>query len=56
MSGQPHDTHDDEADKAGSTSQEYGNLSVEDDAEGTVDPAELAGTGGPEDDAGPDNA
>lgn len=39
--------------KAGATAQEYGNLSVEGDAEGTVDPADLAGTGGPEDDGGP---
>lgn len=56
MSEQP-DEHgkDDEADKAGSTSQEFGNLTIEDDAEGTVDPADLAGTGGPEDDGGPEN-
>ncbi|MGV8910061.1 MAG: hypothetical protein ACOH1Y_13855 [Propionicimonas sp.] len=44
-----------EAAKAGSTSQEFGNLSIEDDAEGTVDPADLAGTGGPDDDGGPEN-
>jgi hypothetical protein len=44
-----------EAEKAGSTAQEFGNLSVEDDAEGTVDPADLAGTGGPDDDGGPEN-
>lgn len=55
MSHHPDESRDDEADKAGSTSQEYGNLSVEDDAEGTVDPADLAGTGGPGDDAGPEN-
>ena len=48
-------TQDNEATKAGSTSQEYGNLSIEDDAEGTVDPADLAGTGGPDDDGGPEN-
>ncbi len=46
---------EDEAEKAGATAEDYGNLSVEDDAEGTVDPAELAGTGGPEDDGGPEN-
>jgi len=46
---------DDEAGRAGSTSQDYGNLSVEDDSEGTVDPADLAGTGGPDDDGGPVN-
>lgn len=46
---------DDEAAKAGSTQQEFGNLTVEDDAEGTTDPAELAGTGGPDDDGGPVN-
>ncbi len=31
--------------------EEYGNLSVEDDAEGTVNPAELAGTASTDDDA-----
>ena len=46
---------EDEAEKAGATAEDYGNLSIEDDAEGTVDPADLAGTGGPEDDAGPEN-
>ena len=55
MSEQPNEHADDEAAKAGSTSQEFGNLSVEDDAEGTVDPADLAGTGGPDDDGGPVN-
>jgi len=45
----------DEAAEAGSTAQEYGNLSIEDDAEGTTDPADLAGTGGPDDDGGPVN-
>lgn len=29
---------------------EYGSLSIEDDEEGTVDPAELAGTGAEDDD------
>jgi hypothetical protein len=42
---------EDEAGEAGSTSEGFGNLSIEDDAEGTVDPADLAGTGGPDDDA-----
>jgi hypothetical protein len=56
MSDHPNETtQHDEATKAGSTSQEFGNLSVEDDAEGTVDPADLAGTGGPDDDGGPEN-
>lgn len=56
MTEQPNETPDnDEADKARSTSQEYGNLSIEDDAEGTVDPADLAGTAGPDDDGGPSN-
>ena len=41
----------DEAGEAGATSEDFGNLSIEDDAEGTVDPADLAGTGGPDDDA-----
>lgn len=39
-----------DVENAGSTDQDYGNLSVEDDPNGTVDPADLAGTGGPEDD------
>jgi hypothetical protein len=54
MSEQPNHTSpapEDEADEAGATSEGFGNLSVEDDAEGTVNPAELAGTGGPGDDA-----
>jgi len=56
MSDQPNEqVNSDEAAKAGSTAQEYGNLSVEDDAEGTTDAAELAGTGGPDDDGGPVN-
>jgi hypothetical protein len=41
-----------EADRAGSTGQQYGNLSVEDDAQGTVDPGDLAGSGGSQDDGG----
>jgi hypothetical protein len=48
-------TREDEVEKAGSTSQEFGNLSIEDDAEGTVNPADLAGTAGPDDDGGPAN-
>ena len=56
MSDQPAEPiKDGEAANAGSTSQEYGNLSVEDDADGTVDPADLAGSGGAEDDGGPVN-
>jgi hypothetical protein len=44
MSEQPIDgkAAADEADKAGSTSEGFGNLSIEDDAEGTTNPAELA--------------
>jgi hypothetical protein len=34
----------DEADEAGATDEGFGNLSVEDDAEGTTDPSELAGS------------
>ena len=45
----------DEVAKAGSSSQEFGNLSVEDDAEGTVHPAGLTGTEGSDDDGGPEN-
>jgi hypothetical protein len=44
-------TAEDEASGAGATSEGFGNLSVEDDAEGTVNPADLARTGGPGDDA-----
>jgi len=44
-------TPGDEAGEAGATSERLGNLSVEDDAEGTVNPADLAGSGGPDDDA-----
>jgi hypothetical protein len=54
MSEQTNDqaaTARDEAEKAGATSQDFGNLSIEDDPEGTVDPADLAGSGGPDDDA-----
>ena len=35
---------------AGSTDESAGNLTVEDDPQGTTDPADLAGTGGPQDD------
>jgi hypothetical protein len=54
MTEQPRDRDapaDPEAREAGATSEGFGNLSVEDDAAGTTDPGELAGTGGPEDDA-----
>jgi hypothetical protein len=44
-------TPEDEASEAGATSEGFGNLSVEDDAEGTMNPADLVGRGGPEDDA-----
>lgn len=44
-----------DVDKAGTSDQEYGNLSVEDDPQGTVDPADLADTAGPEDDGGREN-
>ena len=50
MSEQPIDGNAaaDEADKAGTTSEGFGNLSVEDDSEGTTDPAELAERDQPE--------
>ena len=54
MSEQPShrtSTSDDEVRESGATSEGFGNLSIEDDAEGTVNPADLAGTGGPDDDA-----
>jgi hypothetical protein len=54
MSEQPNRkafTPEDEAGEAGATAEGFGNLSVEDDAEGTVNPAELAGTAGPGDEA-----
>ena len=37
-------TREDEASEAGTTSEGFGNLSIEDDAEGTVDPASIART------------
>ena len=43
-------TPEDEASEATAMSEGFGHLSIEDDAEGTVDPADLAGTGGPNDD------
>lgn len=48
MSEQPNSTpsgQNDEVEEAGATDEDYGNLSVEDDAEGTTDPGELAGEG-----------
>ena len=54
MSEQPShktSTPEDEVSESGATSEGFGNLSLEDDAEGTVNPADLAGTGGPDDDA-----
>ena len=45
----PDDTARDAA--AGSTDEEAGNLTVEDDPQGTTDPADLAGSGGAGDDA-----
>jgi hypothetical protein len=44
-------TPEDEAAEAGATSEGFGNLSVKDDAEGTTNPADLAGTGEPQEDA-----
>jgi hypothetical protein len=44
-------TPEDEASEAGATSQGLGNLSIEDDAKGTVNPADLTGIGDPDDDA-----
>jgi hypothetical protein len=35
---------------------EYGSLTVEDDTDGTTDPADLAGTAGSDDDRGPQPA
>ena len=35
---------------AGATDEPAGNLTVEDDPQGTTDPADLAGSGGPQDD------
>jgi hypothetical protein len=53
MSEQPIDGNAaaaEDAGEAGTTSEGFGNLSVEDNPEGTTNPAELAGTAGPEDD------
>jgi hypothetical protein len=36
----------DEAPEAGTTDETFGNLSIEDDAGGTTDPADLAGSAG----------
>jgi hypothetical protein len=44
------EVRDDVAD-AGATQQDAGNLTLEDDPHGTTDPGDLAGTGGPEDEA-----
>ena len=49
MSEQPADR--DDVEQAGATDEPAGNLTVEDDPKGTTDPADLAGTGGPGDDA-----
>jgi hypothetical protein len=54
MSEQPShrtSTPKDEASEAGATSEGFGNLSVEDDAKGTVNPADLARSGDSDDDA-----
>jgi hypothetical protein len=45
----PDDSASDAA-AAGSTDEPTGNLTVEDDPQGTTDPADLAGTGGSQDD------
>lgn len=52
MTDQQRETGDTDA---GVTEQDYGNLSVEDDPKGTTDPADLAGTAGPDDDGGHEN-
>jgi hypothetical protein len=44
-------TPEDEASEAGATSQGLGNLSIEDDAKGTVNPADLARSGDLDNDA-----
>lgn len=51
MSEQQHESDTD----AGATEQDFGNLSVEDDPQGTTDPADLADTAGPDDDGGRQN-
>lgn len=43
-------THTEEHDEDSVEGADFGSLSVEDDAEGTVDPAELAGTANADDD------
>jgi hypothetical protein len=50
MSEQPShktSTSEDEVSESGATSEGFGNLSLEDDAEGTVNPADLAAPEGP---------
>lgn len=54
MTEQPRD-RDTDVEEAGASEQEYGNLTVEDDPQGTTDPADLADTAGPEDDGGREN-
>lgn len=55
MMTEPQRDREADAEKAGSSDQEYGNLTVEDDPQGTVDPADLADTAGREDDGGREN-
>ena len=53
MSEQPgkrRSTAEDEANEATATSEGFSNVSVEEDAEGMTNPADLAGTAKPEDD------
>jgi hypothetical protein len=44
------DSADQDVAAAGATDEPAGNLTVEDDPQGTTDPADLAGTGGSGDD------
>jgi hypothetical protein len=49
---EPQDLHTQgRSQRAGATSEGFGNLSVEDDAKGTVNPADLARSGDSDDDA-----
>jgi hypothetical protein len=50
-SDRPGDEVPDDVADAGATGRDAGNLTVEDDPHGTTDPGDLAGSGGPQDDA-----
>jgi hypothetical protein len=50
MSDQPREQTENDEQTTPTDAEEYGSLTVEDDPEGTVDPADLAGTANESDD------